>query len=61
MTDEQFEFWTHPQNWVVSYVKCDTCTHDWVGVRLDYLDKLECPNCHNLTTFEILKDSKIDE
>lgn len=35
-----------------SYVQCDLCTERWVAVRPTGTQKLECPNCENMVTFE---------
>lgn len=36
----------------VSKVKCDICNYSWVAVRPFGLEKLECPKCGNLSSFE---------
>jgi hypothetical protein len=41
--------------WVGAKVQCDICAHDWVAVYHSSCDKLECPNCKNITSFEIIK------
>jgi hypothetical protein len=38
-----------------SLVKCDLCAYEWVAVRPKYTEKLECPNCSNITNFENIK------
>jgi hypothetical protein len=38
----------------VSQVQCDLCSHSWVAVRPEGLEKLECPNCGNMVQFENL-------
>jgi uncharacterized phage protein (TIGR01671 family) len=40
--------------WEVSQVKCDLCGKEWTAVRLQGLQKLECPNCKNMVLFENL-------
>ena len=47
-------------NWSVALVKCDLCTHKWVACKEGNFDnyKLQCPNCNNLTTYEILNWSE---
>ncbi len=40
------------KEYAVGYVTCDLCNHYWLAVRLAALDKLECPNCNNMTTFK---------
>ena len=35
-----------------SLVKCDLCNHEWVAVRPEGLEKLECPKCNNIANFE---------
>lgn len=41
----------------VSTVKCDLCSHEWVAVRPEGLDELECPNCSNMVNFENIGDT----
>lgn len=41
--------------WESSMVKCDLCGHEWIAVRPEGLQKLECPNCHNMVLFENIK------
>lgn len=36
----------------VSTVKCDLCAKEWVAVRPEDVEKLECPNCGNMVHFE---------
>jgi len=36
----------------VSTVKCDLCSYEWIAVRPAGVEKLECPNCGNITHFE---------
>lgn len=40
----------------VSKVKCGLCNHEWIAVRPEGIEKLECPNCHNISHFENLKN-----
>lgn len=44
--------------WETSLVKCDLCSHEWVAVRPEGLDKLECPNCGNFVYFENIETDK---
>jgi len=41
----------------VNTVECDICTHEWLASYPDDLEenKLECPNCENLTFFTVRK------
>lgn len=36
----------------VSKVRCDVCNYRWVAVRPLGLDKLECPKCYGVCSFE---------
>jgi formate dehydrogenase maturation protein FdhE len=45
-------------SWIGSKVKCDLCGHEWIAVFLAQCERLECPNCKNMTQFEFLE---IDE
>ncbi len=38
--------------WESSKVKCDLCNREWVAVRPEGIERLECPNCHNMVSFE---------
>lgn len=38
--------------WCGGPVQCDICTYQWVAVYPAQLDKLECPNCSNMVSFE---------
>lgn len=38
--------------WESSKVKCDLCNREWIAVRPEGIDRLECPNCHNIASFE---------
>ncbi len=44
------------KGWIAESVKCDLCSHEWVAVRHDNSERLECPNCKNMVYFE----SKLD-
>jgi hypothetical protein len=37
-----------------SMVQCSLCKHTWVAVRPEGLEELECPNCHNICSFQNL-------
>ncbi len=45
--------------WVGAKIECDICTHQWWAVFLSDCDKLECPNCHILTNYEICAIAKM--
>ena len=40
--------------WLGEYVQCDLCNHKWTAVFPKTVEKLECPNCKNMVTFEII-------
>lgn len=40
----------------VSKVKCDLCGYEWIAVRPEGVEKLECPNCNNIGYFENIND-----
>lgn len=42
--------------WASGFVVCDICTHEWIAVRPAETDRLECPNCGNITTFTTPED-----
>ena len=42
----------HIEQWTFGNVKCDLCGHIWVAVYCIYSEKLECPNCHNMTNYD---------
>lgn len=41
-------------SWNAEHVQCDLCSHKWVGVYPEDLDRIECPNCNNMVMFEKL-------
>jgi hypothetical protein len=41
--------------WTAAFVQCNCCSHEWVAVYIINTQRLECPNCYNLTLFNILK------
>jgi len=44
----------YPQNgFVGTSVICDLCSYTWVAVFEKVTEKLECPNCHNMTNIEL--------
>jgi len=43
-------------SWDGSRVQCDLCSHIWIAVYPLNIDKLECPNCHNMVNYEIIND-----
>jgi len=38
-----------------AFVRCDLCTKEWTAVYPLSCKRLECPNCNNMVTFEIIK------
>lgn len=36
--------------WAAGNVECDICGHNWIAVRLQSTEKIECPRCHNMST-----------
>jgi hypothetical protein len=54
--------WKHEQGYSAeadephefSQVKCDLCGKEWVAVRPEGVDKLQCPSCNNTVFFENL-------
>lgn len=40
--------------WCGSRVKCDLCNHEWVAVYKCDCEKLECPNCRNISFYEVI-------
>ena len=40
--------------WMGEKVRCDICNYTWVGVFPAECERLECPNCHNMATFELI-------
>lgn len=39
-----------------SLVQCNLCGYKWVAVFFADSDKLECPNCRNMTLFNIIEN-----
>jgi DNA-directed RNA polymerase subunit RPC12/RpoP len=42
------------KEWIGSEVECDLCSHKWVAVFLAECERLECPNCGNMVTYEVI-------
>jgi len=40
--------------WRSEFIKCNLCTHAWIDVFEASCIELECPNCHNMTEFELI-------
>jgi len=40
------------EQWTGEKVTCDICTHIWTAVYEINCDRLECPNCGYMATFE---------
>jgi len=40
------------KGWIGESVKCNLCSYEWVAVRHEDSDRLECPNCENIVHFE---------
>ena len=45
------------KGWIGSGVECDLCGHHWIAVFASECDRLECPNCGNMVTFEVIDDN----
>lgn len=43
--------------WLSDLVQCDLCNHVWRAVYPDGIEKLECPHCHYMVTFEIINNT----
>lgn len=41
-------------NWTANHIQCDLCNHKWTSVYPEELDRIQCPNCDNMVTFEKL-------
>jgi hypothetical protein len=44
--------------WEGEYVQCDLCNYKWVAVFPAGIEKIECPNCHNLVNYEIITEDE---
>jgi hypothetical protein len=38
--------------WTYNTINCDLCSHEWIAVYHINCDRLECPNCNNMTIFD---------
>lgn len=43
------------EGWIPAQVMCNCCSHIWIAVYPAELEKLECPNCENMTIFNVIK------
>lgn len=41
--------------WTTEKIKCDLCAYVCVSVHLAAAEKIECFNCGNMTSFEVLE------
>lgn len=51
---DYFDSFDNDDGWVAGYVQCDLCNHKWAAVYPTKLNRIECPNCSNMVTFEKL-------
>jgi|1_EtaG_2_1085319.scaffolds.fasta_scaffold02078_3 hypothetical protein len=42
------------EGWYGGKIKCDLCGHEYIDVHHTSCDKLECPNCLNRASFEVI-------
>lgn len=47
------------KGWIGGKVICDICDYVWIAVYHIDCDRLECPNCRNMTNYTEL-DMRID-
>ena len=45
-------------SFISANVECDVCTNNWHEVFHESVEQLECQNCQQLRSFEILEVSK---
>ena len=41
--------------WIAAYVICDLCAYKYTAVYYSTSERLECPNCENMSMFEIIE------
>lgn len=44
--------------WIGGLVRCDVCTHEWAAVYWSRTEKLECPHCGMMVTYELIEQTK---
>jgi ribosomal protein S27E len=44
--------------WIGGRIKCDVCSNEWLAVYHNTSEKLECPNCENMVTYELIEEAK---
>lgn len=49
----EYEEWLEKQKkvWATTSINCDLCGHKWRAVHHIDSDRLECPNCKNMTIY----------
>ena len=49
----EYEEWLieNKPEWNATVVRCDLCGYKWTAVHHIDSDRLECPNCRNMTIF----------
>lgn len=49
------EHYSSEVQWTTTLVLCTLCTHQWVAVYPAGTALLECPHCHYMVDFEVIK------
>lgn len=55
MTQDE-EYWNNQPGWVAAKIQCDMCNYIYVSVYWHECERLECPNCTMMATFDILEN-----
>lgn len=47
------------EKWSGERIQCDLCNYIWIAVFPTGIEKIECPNCRHLVTYEIITEDDI--
>lgn len=45
----------YKKGWIPAKVECNSCGHNWIAVYHNTSEELECPNCENITLFNVIE------
>lgn len=52
---EEIRLFAYPVKWASELIECNSCSYKWTATFPSDLRSLECPNCSNMTIFNVIK------